>query len=291
MNLLSLKEDLKKVIGNIWYVRDDFGKIVENRFLLRRAKLIQNIVALMSDYNPRTDDFADRMILDNYMGSIQHYVTGYDLSSIHLSSKSLEVAFLFKICSPNISERINSLGDLCSISIRRGLIRQKETVNQAWNVVNRRNMTMHDAILEQAILSVSEEYIETKLSTMTHLYRRAAETLLKPLLSILRKRLLQFDSLPDLRWYVMDKSFESTKKLITDFLDQLIGNTILPVVSLESKDPKVLLDKLKKIPQVIRDVKPTMLYESDFIEYSARRNIQDVKDVLSELYGNELFKF
>ena len=291
MKLVHLENDLKKIIGNLWYVRDDFRKIVQNKLLLRRASLIQDIVGIVSEYNPQKDDFPDRLILDNYVGSIQHYLTGYDLSSIHLSSKSLEVAFLFKIRSPNVNEKIGSFGDLCSISIRRGLIKQRETVGQAWNVVNRRNMTMHDAILEQALLSVSEEWIQAKLSTMSYIHRRVAENMLKPLLSMLRRRLLMFDSIPDLGWYVMDKSFESTKNLMVDFLERGISNLALPVFSIEGKDAKAYLSKLQKIPQVIRDVKQAMLYESDFIEYSARQNIQDVKDVLIELYGAELFTF
>jgi hypothetical protein len=68
---LSLEEDLQKIIGNIWYVRDDFGKIVQNRLLLRRAKLIQDVVALMSDHDPKEDDFADRLILDNSWGAFR----------------------------------------------------------------------------------------------------------------------------------------------------------------------------------------------------------------------------
>jgi hypothetical protein len=74
-------------------------------------------------------------------------------------------------------------------------------------------------------------------------------------------------------------------------LDQGIGNAVFPVISIEGKGAKAYLNKLQKIPQVLRNVKHAMLYESDFIEYSARQNIQDVKNVLSELYGNEIFRF
>jgi hypothetical protein len=126
-----LEKDLEKIIGRIWFVRNDFKSVVQNTVLARRAKLVQDVVRLMADYNPEKDDFADRLVLDNYVGSIQNYLTGYDLGSIHLSSKSLGVAFLFKIGSPRRGERWNSFGDLCNISICRGLIKQREANAQA----------------------------------------------------------------------------------------------------------------------------------------------------------------
>lgn len=288
---MSLEDDLQKIIGNIWYVRDDFRKVVQNKLLMSRANLIQDIVALMADYDPNKDDFADRLVLDNFMGSIQHYLTGYDLSSLHLSSKSLEVAFLFKIASPNIDERANSFGDLCNISISRGLVKQKETVALAWNVVNRRNMTMHDAILEEAVLWIYEEWVKGKLEEMPPKYRSLAETMVKPLMAEVQKRLELFNSLPDLSWYVIDRTFQSTKKLIIDFLEEGIGIALFPVQSVEGNDAKAFLTRLGKIPQLIRNVKRSIVYESDFIEYSARHNIQDVKNVLNDLYGDEIFRF
>jgi len=291
VNPLSLQKDLKKIIGKVWFVRNDFKYVVQNEFLLRRAKLIQDVVELMADYNPEKDDFADRLVLDNYLGSIQHYLTGYDLSSIHLSSKSLEVAFLFKIGSPCKGERWGSFGDLCNISISRGLIKQKEAIAVAWNVVNRRNMTMHDAILEQTLLWISEEWVQGQLGKMPSKYRSLAETILKPLMSELQNRLRLFNSLPDLRWYVMDRSFESTKKLIIDFLEEAIGKTLIPMGSIEGEGVKTFLIKLSKIPELIKNVKLSILYELDFIEYSARQNIQDVKTVLNELCVNQIFRF
>lgn len=288
---MPLEKDLEKIIGNVWFVRNNFKYIVQNELLLRRAKLIQDVLELMAKYNPEKDDFADRLVLDNFLGSIQHYLTGYDLCSIHLSSKSLEVAFLFKIGSLCKGERGDSFGDLCNISIRRGLIKQKEAVDLAWNVVNRRNMTMHDAILEQAVLWIYEEWIDEKLEQLPSKYRRLTETMLKPVVFELQNRLKLFSSLPDLRWYVVDRSFESTRKLISDFLEDTIGKALIPMTSVEGKGARTVLSKLGKIPEVIKNVKLSLLYELDFIEYSARHNIQDVKTVFNELYDKRIFRF
>ena len=209
---MSLEKDIEKIIGNIWFVRNNFRNIVQNKFLLRRAKLINDVISLIADYIPEKDDFADRLVLDNFLGSIQLYLTGNDLCSIHLSSKSLEVAFLFKIGGLREGERGTSFGSLCRVLINRGLIKEKKTIDLAWNVVNRRNMTMHDAIIEQAAFWVYKEWINEKLEQVASPYRHMAKTILKPFLSKLQNRLKLFNSLPDLKWYVVDRSFEPTRK-------------------------------------------------------------------------------
>lgn len=87
---------MKKILGRIWYFKDNYELFSKNPVLTRRAKLIQNIIELMADYNPKKVTFADRLVLDNYSGSIQHYLTGYDLSSIHLFFKSLGSGIAFQ---------------------------------------------------------------------------------------------------------------------------------------------------------------------------------------------------
>lgn len=288
MNFLSLKENLKRIIGEVWYIKDNFESIIKNKILMKRAESIQDIIRVMANYHPEKAEFADRLVLNNYIGSIQRYLTGYDLASIHLSSKSLEIAFLLKIGTPRKGERCWSLGDLCTTIIERGLITQRETIESAWHVVNRRNMTMHDAILEQAILWVYTDWLKQKQEEIPKEYHNLIKIMIKPLMSKIQKRVKEFDSLPNLRWYVSDKSFESTKNLIIDFLEKTIGKTLFPLKSAEGKGIKAFLSK---IPEVIKDAKETARYETDFIKYSVKENLKDVKIVLEELYNQKLFKF
>jgi hypothetical protein len=221
-----LENSLKKILGKIWFLRDNYELYSKNPALPRRAQQIQNIVELMAKYNPMKVTFADRLFLDNYLGSIQYYLTGYDLGSIHLSSKALEVALLFKIKKPKESEKAHSFFNLVTIAISRGLIEKGEIKNAAKNIVNRRNFTMHDAIAEQAILWVSKNWIQKKIAEMSTGQRAIATILLKPYLLILEKRLKLYESLPNLKWYVSDKSFKAMRDLIVDFLEITIANSL-----------------------------------------------------------------
>lgn len=212
---MSFENDLEKIIGNIWFVKNNFQSIISNAILMNRAKSIREIIKLMSCYDRQNTVFADKVVLDNYLGSMQRYITGYDLPSIHLSSKSLEMAFLLKVSNLQKGEKCGFLGDLCKIVLKRKLIIQNE--DAIWRVVHRRNMSMHDAILEQAVIWISTEWIEQKLETVPKEYHKWTKRMLEPLMAIQREKLKQFDTLPDFRWYVRDTSFESTKKLIVVF--------------------------------------------------------------------------
>jgi hypothetical protein len=290
---MSSEKNLKRLIESIRIFKNNYEPFSKDPYFMRRAKLVQTAVDLMSDYSPKKVPFANRLVLDNFSGSLQHYLTGYDLSSIHLSSKALEVAFLFKIGSPLGDERHRSFGDLCAIAISesRGLIKEKANMNLAETVVNRRNFTMHDAISEQAILWFSREWVQKKISDLPKELSSLYAVALKPYLIILERRLKLFDSLPDLRWYVNNRSLEATKKLIADFLEETIGRTHRPMNLAEGSEGKEILKKIANSARLIQDVKRMMTYELDFIEYSARRNIRDVYTVLNELYGGKLFRF
>jgi len=285
---LPLEEDLEKIIGKIWFVKNNFESIVKHELVMKRAESVKDVVTLMAHYDPKKVKFDHRLILDNFTGGLQHYLTGYDLYSIHLSSRSLEVACLFKVVSPVKGERYSSFGDLCKIVTKRGLVKQKGTVDAAWNVINRRNMTVHDALLEQAVLWVYDDWLKDKLKELPREYRPLFSSALNPLMIQVRNKLKQFDSLPDLRWYIRTEPFETTKKLIVDFLEQIIGRMLFPLKSIEGKG---IMAFLSQIPKVIDIAKMSLRYEADFLEYSARENIKDVKIVLEELYNSKLFKF
>jgi len=45
------------------------------------------------------------LILDNLFGAMQHFLLGYDISSIHHSSKSVEIGILCKINTPSVNEK------------------------------------------------------------------------------------------------------------------------------------------------------------------------------------------
>lgn len=203
----------------------------------------------------------------------------------------MEVALLFKINQPQGDEKHRSFFDLLTTAKSRGLIKQKETIASAQKVVSRRNFTMHDAISEQVIFWVSKNWVQQKLSEIPKNQRAVAKVMLKPYLFTLEKRIKLFDSLPDLKWYVSMKSFEATRNLIVDFLEETIGHIPYPMTLVESSEGMAVLKRFVNAPKIVKDVKSTLTYDVDFIEYSARQNIKDVETVLSELCNHELFRF
>lgn len=216
-----MESKLKKIIGPIWYVKGNFDQIIKNSLIMERANSVEVIVRFMADYNPKKMSFEDRLVFDNFMGSLQNFLTGYELQSIHLSSKAMEVAFLMKIKEPTEKEksklkgRVRSFEALRTIVLDRGLIKTEEAVNASRRVIDRRNMAVHDAILKQAIEIEQIKWVERITERIPEEIRKLLTTMV---LSEYRKRAKDWENLPNFSWYVTKKSDEVTRRLVKDFL-------------------------------------------------------------------------
>ena len=286
---MALEDNLKKIVGDIWYVRDRFDVIGKHKGVQERARSVEEIVSIVAGCNPEKKKFTERLVLDNYLGSLQHFLTGYDLSSIHLSSKAMEVAFLINIKTPTQEEvkkrkgRIKTFEALRSIAIERKLIKTQEGIDASRRVIDRRNMAVHDAILKQAVEIEQERWLERMRNRIPEKYRK----ILVPILfSKVRDQAKQWKSLPDFSWYVTRKSFHVTRKLLQDFFSILDQKT----EGFTRFSHKSLIAKLRQLPRKIRDAQESILRgEADFIKHCARENLRDVKAVLDDIYENRLF--
>jgi hypothetical protein len=286
---LTLESNLKRIIGDIWYVRDNFDAISRHKGVLERARSVEEITSIVvrSDYAKKT--FCEKLVFDNYLGSLQHFLTGYDLFSMHLSSKAMEVAFLMKIETPtpeeskNLKGRVKTFEALRSIAIDRGLVKTQEGIHASRRVIDRRNMAVHDAILKQAVEIEQEKWME-------RIQRRLPEDTRKFLVPILfakvRQKEMQWKTLPDFGWYVTEKSYSVTRRLLQDFfeiLDRKIDEFTL-------FSDKSLMAIARQLPQKIKDMQQSILQgEADFIKHCARENLKDVKAVLDDIYDNRFF--
>lgn len=288
---MSLVDNLKKAIGDIWYVRDHFDVISKHKGVLERARSVEEILETMAKYDPRKKKFSEQVILDNYMGSLQHFLTGYDLSSIHLSSKSMEVAILVNISSPTQEEKKRrqhkTFKGLRLIAIDRKLIKNQKSIEASQRVIDRRNMFVHDAILKQAVEIEQEKWLNDQLEKLP---KKMKNTLKPILLFPIRNKLKRWKSLPDLSWYVRSSSYSATRKMIRDFfktLDEKIEKNLEPMRKVGGKS---IITKMRQLPKVIENMKESIYAgETDFIKYCARKNLEDVKIVLDDIYENKLF--
>jgi len=287
--LLTLENELKRIIGDIWYVKERFDTISKHKGVLNRARSVEEIIGIVARCEAGKKKFAEKLVLDNYLGSLQHFLTGYDLSSIHLSSKAMEVAFLMNIKTPtqeevkNLKGQIKTFEALRSIAIDRELVKTQEGINASRRVIDRRNMAVHDAILKQAVEIEQERWIE-------RIQRRIPENIRKFLVPIIFPKVRQSESqwktLPNFDWYVTQKSYKVTRKLLQDFFEILDKN-----IDEFTKFPdKGLIAIAKQLPQKIKDIQESILQgDADFIKHCARENLKDVKAVLDDIYDSRLF--
>lgn len=290
---MSLKDDMKKVIGNIWYLRDHFGVISKHKGLVGRARSVEEILVVMAKYEPKEKTFSEQLVLDNYLGSLQHFLTGYDTSSIHLSSMSMEVALVFGICEPTNEERRKgrhkTFSGLRRIAIQRNLVKSQKSIKASQRVIDRRNMFVHDAILKQAIEIEQEKWLNDSLDRLPKRLRESFETVL---LLPAKGRFEKWKSLPDLSWYLRSRSYNATRRMIREFFEILnikIEEDLSPLRARIGDRSYAM--KVWKLPQVIKNIK-TSLYsgETDFIKHCAKMNLEDVKIVLDDIYEGKLFK-
>ena len=286
---MTLEGELKQIIGDIWYVRDRFDVISKHKGVLDRARSVEEIVSIVAKYDSGKKKFTERLVLDNYLGSLQHFLTGYDLSSIHLSSKAMEVAFLMNIKTPTQEEvkkrkgKTKTFEALRSIAIDRELLKTVEGIGASRRVIDRRNMAVHDAILKQAVEIEQERWIERIQNRIPENYRKF---LVPIFFSKVRERAGQWKTLPDFSWYVTRKSYRVTRKLLRDFF-RILDQKIEEFTSFPDKS---LIAKLRQLPRKMRDAQESILRgEADFIKHCARENLKDVKAVLDDIYENRLF--
>lgn len=65
-------EELEQIIGKIWYIRDRFDVISKHKGVLDRAESVEGIVSIVAKYDPGKKKFTERLVLDNYLGALQH---------------------------------------------------------------------------------------------------------------------------------------------------------------------------------------------------------------------------
>lgn len=286
--ILSLEPELKKIIGPIWYIRGNFDVIIKNKLIIDRAESVECIVKLMANYNPKKKSFEDRLVLDNFMGSLQNYLTGSELQSIHLSSKAMEVAFLMKIETPTLEEitnlkgRVRSFEALRDIALNRRLIKTQEGSNASRRVIDRRNMAVHDAILKQAIQIEQAKWVERIQERIPKQFRTILVTMF---FSEYQKRVKDWESLPDFSWYVTKKSDDVTRKLLQEFFNILDKK----MVDISSFPDKNMISNLRLLSEKITKIKDSLSRgEANFMKHCAKENLKDTKIVLDDLYERRL---
>jgi len=267
---MAIEQEILEIIKPIWYSKKNLNELIENKDILLRGKKIQEPLHKMYSYKSKKQFNIKGMILDNYFGSLQHYLIGFELSSIHLSSKAMEMAILYKIANNPSLERKKSYSGIVGEVVKKGLLTSTNAIISSQNVVDRRNFFVHDAIFQQALHKTTFNWFKTQLDPNTF--------------DIYRRIFRQFDdlsALPDLDWYVTENSLQSSQRLIITYLEDKRDHSIVYRNNNER-------DMLQTIIQTVKNV---LEYEFDFIRYSASLNINDVYLVLKELYGDDLFIF
>ena len=59
-SFLKFKDDLKEIIGDIWYIRDRFDIICKEKGVLNKTESEEDIVRIMAQYNPGNYSFFNR---------------------------------------------------------------------------------------------------------------------------------------------------------------------------------------------------------------------------------------
>jgi hypothetical protein len=272
--IVNLENRVMNIIGRRWYVKKNPNIFLKNKDILRRGECIKNTLTKLSTYKPRKVMRVKPLILDNLFGAAQHFLLGYDISSIHHSSKSMEIGILYKIIGPTEEERRTysekSFWGIIKIAKERGDLTSSSATAAAERVYSRRNLFTHDAVLQQTITKVEEDWFRQKLQDVN-----------PKLLEVTKRVFKKFDdfhSLPDLSWYVTQRSLNSSVKLIVDFLEQNIGRDLSPILE---DGGQSLINKMKALTNIVQSL---IKQEYDLLRYSACANI-----VLSELYGREIF--
>lgn len=270
---------ISKVIGNVWFVKDNLEYVLQHRLVRNRAQSIFEILKLLYGYSPRRKSFSQRLVLDNYLGAVQRYLTGYDLLSIHLSSKAMEVAFLFKIGSIDEEEkrkfRYRSVNGLRRILVTRDLLKGHLADEIIPRIITRRNMCVHDAILEQVMVRAQTEWLEGKLTQLPQPARLLMQRIIASKFRLLKK-------LPDLSWYVTKRSLKGTKTLIFNFLDEVIESDLTPVTRQAG---------FGSLREFYKNVKNTLASgRLEYLKQAAKENLYDVHAVLNALYDGAIFR-
>jgi len=156
-------------------------------------------------------------------------------------------------------------------------------------VIDRRNMFVHDAILKQSVEIEQIKWLSNVLGEIPEEIRDSVtESLFKRFQ--IGERLKRWESLPDLSWYVRDRSRERTRNLLRDFfviLDEKRAKLLKPM----TRSKNVVLS-LAKFPRLVKSIKESLLLgEADFIRHSAKGNLEDVKTVLEHIYEDKIFTF
>lgn len=276
----DLNDFISRVIGNVWFVKDNLEYFLQHEGVRNRARSIISVLKVLHQYKPQKAPFNQRLILDNYLGAAQRYLTGYDLLSVHLSSKAMEVAFLFKVDALSEKEkkrfRYRSLDGLRRILISRGNLKGIVADEIVPRIITRRNMCVHDAILEQVMVRAETEWLQRRLSQLP-------EPAMSLMQRIIASKFRFLNSLPDLSWYVTKRSLNASKKLIFDFLDELIEGDLAPIAE------KIGLSSFQKLYE---NIKTTLISgRLDYLKRAAKENLDDVYIVLDNLYNGTIFKF
>lgn len=277
---MNLENQIMKVIGRRWYVKKSPKVFLKNKDILRRGECIKEVLLRLSKYKPKYEMKIKPLILDNLFGAAQHFLLGYDISSIHHSSKSMEIGILYKIGAPNDEERLSynekSFWGIIEIVKKRGDLISRASIEAAERVHNRRNLFTHDAILQQTVAKVEEDWLRKKLQDVD-------PRLFDMTKRVFKKKFDDFHTLPDLSWYVHKRSLKLSVRLIVEFLEENIGRDLSPV--LEDRGLS-LISRMKALKNIALSL---LRQEYDLLRYSACANINDAYSVLTELYGPDLF--
>lgn len=159
---MSLEKEILTILTPIWYSKNNLDELIKKKDVFLRGEKIKEPLQQMFSYQSKKEFTINGFILDNFMGALQHYLIGFDLYSVPLSSKAMEVAILYKTADDPSLERNRGFFDIVNALIISGVLRSEEAVRASKVVVDRRNFLVHDAIFQQALKKTTFKCFKTK---------------------------------------------------------------------------------------------------------------------------------
>jgi hypothetical protein len=200
-----------------------------------------------------------------------------------LSSLAMELAFLYEIKQPTTEEKkrfrqnrksIYSFSSVREIIIARGLLNSDAAKKASGNVIVRRDLCAHDAIIAQMSKEIWCNWLPAWARERTKGLPKEAQRLVNNFFSLepIKGEIDKRRNLPDLGWYIKKKNIDISRKWLINYIEA---------------ETEFYIEKAPN--DLFKDIFETE--EVDYFVPAAKDNLKDVLLVLEDLYGEPPFKF